>query len=126
MEVFHEYLSQKSINLKDEQKVYLVYYWITKNIIYDHEGLKAGTVKYFPEHAFPIRKAICSVYAGLFRDLLLSMNYPESKILNIGGYSKGASYSSFKNPQADHEWNAVEINGKWCLIDTTWDAPFND
>ena len=34
LNVFHEYLSQKSSNLKDEQKVYLAYYWITKNIIY--------------------------------------------------------------------------------------------
>ena len=126
LEVFHEYLSQKSTNLKDEQKVYLAYHWITNNIKYDHEGLEAGTVKSLPELIFPRRAAICSGYSMLFRDLLLSMNYPESKILNIGGYSKGAGYSSFKEPQADHEWNAVEINGKWCLIDTTWDAFIND
>ena len=36
LEVFHEYLSQKSTNLKDEQKVYLAYHWITNNIKYDH------------------------------------------------------------------------------------------
>ena len=49
------------------------------------------------------------------------MNYTSSKILNIQGYSKGAGYSSFTPPESDHEWNAVEINDKWCLIDITWD-----
>ena len=28
----------------------------------------------------------------------------------------------FEDPEPNHAWNAVEINGKWCLIDTTWDA----
>ena len=50
------------------------------------------------------------------------MNYPESKILNIVGYAKGSGYSIFTPPESNHEWNAVEINGKWCLIDTTWAA----
>ena len=50
------------------------------------------------------------------------MNYTKSKILNIQGYSKGEGYSIFTPPESNHEWNAVEINGKWCLIDTTWDA----
>ena len=50
------------------------------------------------------------------------MNYTSSKILNIQGYSKGAGFSSFTQPESDHEWNAVEIKGKLCLIDTIWDA----
>ena len=117
---FHEYLSEKASNLKEEQKVYLAFYWVTRNIEYDHEGLKAGTVVYLPEQTFQKRTTVCSGYSWLFKDLLLAMNYPESKILNIVGYSKGSGYSPFKEPESDHEWNAVEINGKWCLIDTTW------
>jgi len=50
------------------------------------------------------------------------MNYTESKIKNIEGYSKGQGYSPFQTPISNHEWNTVEIKGKWCLIDTTWDA----
>ena len=119
---FHNYLSEKASNLKDEQKVYLAFYWITKNIVYDYDGLAAGTVSYSPEQSFPKRTTVCSGYSRLFRDLLLSMNYPESKILNIVGYSKGSGYSVFTPPESNHEWNAVEINGKWCLIDTTWAA----
>jgi len=50
------------------------------------------------------------------------MNYPREKVKNIIGYSKGRGYTPFEPPIVNHEWNAVEINGKWCLIDTTWDA----
>ena len=50
------------------------------------------------------------------------MNYPSSKIKNIVGIGKGVGYTPFSPQTENHEWNAVEINGKWCLIDTTWDA----
>ena len=53
------------------------------------------------------------------------MNYPENKIKIISGYSKGVGYSPYNPPISDHAWNAVEINGKWCLIDTTWDENKN-
>ena len=119
---FSSYLSEKASNLKEEQKVYLAYYWIVKNIKYDHTGRAAGTVEYDPANAFTKRTTVCSGYSRLFKALLLAMNYTESKILNIQGYSKGEGYSPFNEPKSDHEWNAVEINGKWCLIDTTWDS----
>ena len=119
---FCEYLANKGSNLKEEQKVYLAYYLIINNIKYDYDGLAAKTVSYDSPNIFRKRTTVCSGYSRLFRDLLLTMNYTKSKILNIHGYSKGAGYSSFKPPESNHEWNAVEINGKWCLIDTTWDA----
>ena len=50
------------------------------------------------------------------------MNYAESKIKEIHGYAKGGGYSPLEDPEPRHAWNAVEINGKWCLIDTAWDA----
>jgi len=122
---FCNYLSSQSSNLNDEQKVYLAYYWIAKNIKYDYEGLDSDTVIYDPDKFFPSKKTVCSGYARLFRRLLTSMNYDKEKIKNIQGYAKGASYSVYKDPEANHEWNAVDINGHWCLIDTTWDADKN-
>ena len=121
-EQFCEYLSEKGSNLKEEQKVYLSYYWIKNNIVYDTQGRDSGTAVYDPPGVFNKRKTVCSGYSRLFKELLIAMNYTESKIKNIEGYSKGESYSPFNPPESNHEWNAVEINGKWCLIDTTWDA----
>ena len=122
LDQFSSYLSEKAYNLKEEQKVYLAYYWIINNIKYDYVGYRSGTYDGSPVNAFNKKIAVCSGYSRLFRVLLLAMNYTESKILNIQGYAKGEGYSSFEEPKRNHEWNAVEINGKWCLIDTTWDS----
>lgn len=122
LDKFSSYLSSKASNLKEEQKVYLAYYWIIQNIKYDYAGLEANTVSYDAPNIFLKRTTVCSGYSELFQKLLLDMNYTRTKIKFIQGYSKGAGYSEFTPPISNHEWNAVEINGKWCLIDTTWDA----
>ena len=121
-EEFCEYLSEKGSNLKEEQKVYLSYYWIKNNIKYDHIGLKEKTYVNDPEDVFYERKTVCLGYSRIFKELLKAMNYAESKIKEIHGYAKGSGYSPFEDPEPRHAWNEVEINGKWCLIDTTWDA----
>ena len=51
------------------------------------------------------------------------MNYPEENIKNIVGYAKGYGFNQESElTETNHEWNAVKINEKWCLIDTTWGA----
>ena len=53
------------------------------------------------------------------------MNFPEENIKNIIGHSKGLGFNyedTISDENTDHEWNAVKINNKWCLIDTTWGA----
>jgi hypothetical protein len=122
LQVFCDYLNEKGSDLKEDQKVYLAYYWVKHNIVYDYKSRDDGTYTVLPHLVFPKRKTICTGYSLLFMKLLSYMNYTESKIKSIGGYSKGAGYSPIKPAENNHEWNAVEINGKWCLIDTTWDA----
>ena len=115
---FCNYLSSKYSNLKEEDKVKLAYHWLTENIEYD----KDGNVERDPEKFFESKTTVCSGYARLFTQMLKSMNYNEENIKNIAGYAKGGEYTVLKEPSIDHEWNAVKINGNWCLIDATWDA----
>ena len=115
---FCDYLSAKASNLNEEQKVNLAYKWITENIEYDEDG----SVERDPEKFFPSKTTVCSGFAHLFYRMLKAMNYNEDNIRNITGYAKGSTYSVYEEPTVEHEWNAVKINGKWCLIDATWDA----
>ena len=119
---FCDYLSQKGSSLTDEQKVLLAYLWITTNINYQR-----GT-SVDPDILFLTKMTVCSGYARLFRRLLLAMNFPENNIENISGLAKGSDYSPLKslNEMEGHEWNAVKLNNKWCLIDTTWGNPTSD
>ena len=122
LEQFKEYLSEKGSNLKEEQKVYLTYYWIINNIVLDNEGIENNKVSFNPYDFFQKRKTNSTGYSLLFKELLISMNYSKYKIKNINGYSKSYNYSSLNPDKIFHEWNAVEIKNKWCLIDTTLDA----
>ena len=108
---FCNYLSSKYSTLSDEDKVKLTYRWLTENIVYD----KDGNVKRDPDEFFQSKTTVCSGYARLFTQMLKAMNYNEENIKNIAGYAKGGEYSVLVEPIDDHEWNAVKINGKWCV-----------
>jgi hypothetical protein len=104
----------------------LAYKWITENIKYDTEGVAAGTEVRDPDKFFESRKTVCTGYAHLLYRLLTAMNYNQDNIKNITGYAKGSGYSIYEEPKVDHEWNAINIDGKWCLVDATWDAGKNE
>ena len=99
---------------------WLIYYWISCNIAYD-------TVSYFSgkfenqnaEGVFRTRKGVCAGYANLYKYL---SDYMEMPCEIVSGYSKGYGFEYRKNPPArtDHAWNAVEIDGHWYLVETTW------
>jgi len=122
LEVFKKFLSENTLNLEDDQKVYLAYYWITSNIEYDYDGYYGRSIiETNPTTFFQKRKTVCTGYSNLFRELLYSMN--KTDVVCISGYSKGLGYSPLKNAEINHDWNAVKINGEWCLVDTTWGIP---
>ena len=123
---FCNYLSSSASHLKESQKVNLAYKWITENIKYDTEGVAAGTEVRDPDKFFESRKTVCTGYAHLLYRLLTAMNYNQDNIKNITGYAKGNGYSVYQEPKVDHEWNAINIDGKWCLVDATWDAGKNE
>ena len=124
LDLFCNYLKEQSAQLNGYQKVYLTYYWVANNIKYDVANYLANNPSDCnPPTLFPNKKTVCSGYSKLFTHLLKAMDYPESNIENIIGYSKGYGFNP-ENPitGTDHEWNAVKINEDWCLIDTTWGA----
>ena len=123
---FCNYLSSTASDLKESQKVNLAYKWITQNIQYDTEGVAAKTEERDPDKFFGSKKTVCSGYAHLLYRLLTAMNYNPDNIKNITGYAKGQGYSVYNEPKVDHEWNAIKIDGKWCLVDATWDAGLNE
>ena len=89
MTQFCDYLKSKYSSLSEEEKVKLVYRWITKNIKYD----KDGDVERDPEKFFESKTKVCSGFARLFKKLLISMDYNEENILNIYVYTKGVDYN---------------------------------
>ncbi|WP_052339914.1 transglutaminase-like domain-containing protein [Gorillibacterium massiliense] len=103
-------------NAKTEQeKVSLLYDYITKTIVYDDKKIKTLSNNYIPviDNVLADGKGICYDYSTLFAAMLRSLNIPTKLMM---GYKKDISVY--------HAWNQVYLKdkGKWVTIDTTYDA----
>lgn len=106
----------------DLHKAYVIYKWITTNIDYDVQAFLTNNLRGIG--AAPVvlknRKAVCDGYAELFLRMANSSGLRAEKLT---GFAKGYGYrigESMKRP--NHAWNAVQIDGRWYLLDSTWDA----
>jgi hypothetical protein len=106
----------------DLEKIYVIYKWATTNIAYDSEALATKNFRGIGNANTVIqrRKAICDGYAELVMRLGLQSGLLVEK---LDGFAKGFGYKigePLSTP--NHAWNAVRIDGKWYLLDSTWDA----
>jgi hypothetical protein len=101
-------------------KAKVLHDWICDNIAYDAETafFRANRRQ---DYASVLRnkKAVSAGYTNLFNQMCRLANIES---IGISGYSKGFGYSGSLGGGPDHDWNAVKINGKWYLVDVTWDA----
>jgi transglutaminase/protease-like cytokinesis protein 3 len=109
VEALASYLDKCATN--DVEKVRAIYIWITEHISYDFDGYWLHFYgNYSPENVLKSRKSVCGGYATLFKALADRMDLT---CVVIGGVA-------FVNPPEGHAWNAVSIDGKWYLLDSTW------
>ncbi len=97
------------------KKVESIYNYVTKNIAYDHGKIAGLKDDYIPniESTLNTMSGICYDYAALTAGMLRSLGIPTKLV-------KG-----YKNDlEAYHAWNEVLIDGKWVIIDTTYDSAF--
>ena len=96
----------------EEEKAFLVYCWITKNLSY-YIGNKPDNS---PLGALQKRITQCSGYSRLFKELLKIFN-----IKSILVHGCGRTYSLNPKPKIEnHEWNAIKLNGEYYLCEVTW------
>ena len=93
--------------------------YIATKIDYDYAAYKRGY--YGPQDAqtvFRNRKGVCSGYARLMKALGDAAGIEVAYITgDYRDYTGGLSGEG-------HAWNGVKINGKWYLMDSTWDAGY--
>jgi len=106
------------------------YYWIGSNIKYDNEifqKLEKGKLtnkEYFDTQdyyrVYENRKGICAGYANLFQWF---MDEIDIEVVIISGHIRDERNHYVELESDDnyrHAWNAIKINEKWLLVDTTW------
>ena len=118
------FLTQPARN--DFEKTRAIYRWITENINYDTKGFFSGRYgNLSAKGVLKSRTAVCEGYAGIFESLAKATGL---EVVKISGFSKGYGYevgSSIRGP-SNHAWNAININGLWYLLDSTWGAGYVD
>lgn len=105
----------------DREKVRLIFRWITDRISYDTQSYFSGTpTETDAEGTLRTRTSVCEGYSNLFEALCKAAGVTEVKIV---GYAKGYSYrNGAKFDDTNHAWNAVQLDGQWWIIDSTWGA----
>lgn len=104
-------------------QVRAIYSWITHNIKYDNAALLNGVARDDDAvQVFKSRKAVCHGQANLFKAFCDELKI---KCLVVNGPSKGR-FSEKESELGEHAWNAVEIHGKWHLLDCTWGCMMDD
>lgn len=103
--------------LTDLDKARVIWRWITANIKYDVSYANSDWKKTYHD-----RKGVCIGYAGLFRQMAALAGL-DVKVLT--GWSKGYDLKPGAYTMGErHAWNAVNIDGKWYLLDATWGAGY--
>jgi hypothetical protein len=93
--------------------------WVADRVAYDADSYLAG--RYPPQDAqtvFKTHLSVCAGYANLLEALSRAAGL---EVLYIPGDARtqGNDLSG-----QGHAWNAARIDGKWYLLDATWDSGF--
>ena len=105
-------------------KVKRIHDWIADNIAYDTESYFGGSHRGGGGLEDVLRKgsSVCEGYSTVF-DRMCELAGIHS--VKVSGYARGFGFNPWKPEDptdSNHAWNAVEIDGEYYLVDTTWDA----
>ena len=128
----------KSDFSSEEQQVRAAFTWLANHIVYDineyqyinysgkiiyeteeelQEKLRAIDLKVI-NRAWKHKRTVCEGYSLIFKEICDDLGIISDV---IRGYTKTQPKEIGTNREAmDHIWNAVQIDGEWKLVDTTW------
>ena len=106
----------------DYEKVRKVHDWVAGNIWYDYDSLYSGaSAEVDALKVLKLKRSVCHGYANLTAALLRSMGIPTKVTC---GYALGVSTNGAWTDanKANHAWNEAYVDGRWVILDTTWDS----
>ncbi len=113
----------KKAGQSSEDRSRAVYRWITERIAYDTESYFSG--QYTDQSAEAVlnrRTGVCAGYANLYQ-ALASRCGVETAVVS-GEVRRDPEDTT--NLSLRHAWNAVKLQGRWYLLDSTWGSGYVD
>jgi len=111
----------------DYEKMQAIHDWVAEEIYYDKDFLN-GKTKRTNINSIAVlnnKYAVCSGYANLTNDLLSAAGIPSRQVI---GYALGVTSDGgwadidLQEIEPNHVWNEVYIDGRWIILDATWDS----
>lgn len=101
----------------DKEKAAAIYNYVVNNYKYDYDKLGRLPSDYIPNinSTDKTRKGICYDFASVYAAMLRSVDIPAKLIKGYGDSIEGY-----------HAWNEVYLDGKWKLVDTSFDIQMRD
>lgn len=112
----------------DYEKIRAIHDWVADYVYYDRDYLngKKSTTNLTSKSVLDSRYAVCSGYSYLTKDLITAAGIPCKVIV---GYALGIDRSkddwedvNLRGLEPNHAWNEAYVDGRWVIIDTTWDS----
>jgi transglutaminase/protease-like cytokinesis protein 3 len=105
----------------DMEKARAIFRWIAANIDYNMDAARSGGDGGGADEALKSRSAVCAGFSDLYSRLAKAAGL---EAVSISGWARGMNYTVGDPAGAtpNHAWNAVKIEGRWILVDSTWGA----
>jgi len=111
----------------DYDKAVAIHDWVCNNIYYDWDSYSSKNYTGMDTSALGTlhsKRSVCDGYANLTAALLRAAGVPAKK---ISGFALGVSNDYWPenfdpNKDTNHAWNEFWANGRWVILDTTWDS----
>ena len=103
----------KSLNGIDYNKIMHAHDWIINNLDYEQNITNNNVYNLYG--ALIEKSAVCEGYAEALKYILDEVDIPCVLVSGTATNSEGKTER--------HEWNYVQLYGKWYAIDSTWDDP---
>lgn len=110
----------------DYQRILALHDWVCGYLRYDMDSLHSEEVSpYYAEEVVKNRNAVClgfaTLYAALCRSIGIPCNVVSGYALGIGSDTDWSDSTIYTEEQ-NHAWNEVYVDGRWVIVDTTWDC----
>jgi putative cell wall-binding protein/transglutaminase-like putative cysteine protease len=107
----------------DYEKVLAVHDWVSANIYYDYDAYYNRTPYYTTAlQTLNNRYSVCAGYTNLTAALLRASDIPTRIVDGYAGSSEKWPADILKSSETNHAWNESYVDGRWLVLDTTWDS----
>ena len=109
----------------DYAKIMAISNWISSNIYYDQDMFNNISPRWDDAiNTFKTRRSVCQGYSDLALKMLTLAGYDTKMVI---GYALGMSANNktleeVSSADVNHAWNEVFLDGRWIIIDTTWNS----